>query len=106
MSWRSLGRLWETLVDIRVPLGVQGGPWEVQGRVFIDFGVSFWSLGASLFDKSRAVEPNFSMHAFRMVSVRVLCWFVVVQGGPRTRQIIEIRSTIVKKQGLTKKHEK
>ena len=82
----------------------------VPGRSKVGFslilGSHFGGLGASLFDKSRPVEPNFSMHAFRTASVSVLCWFVVVQGGPRTWKIIEILDTVVKNQGLTKKHEK
>ena len=80
MSWRSLGRLLGTLVDACSPLGVQGDPLEVPGRVFHEFNISFGGLGTSLFDNKCGLERDFSTHAFGMVSGGALCWLMVLQG--------------------------
>ena len=82
MSWRSLGRLLGTLVDVWSPLGVQGDPLEVPGQVFHEFRVSFEGLGASFLINKRGVELAVSTHVFGMVYGSVLCWFMVVQGDP------------------------
>ena len=80
VSWRSLGRLWGTLVDACSPLGVQGDPLEVPSRVVHEFRVSFGGLWASIIDKKTGLEHVFSTHAFGIVYRSVLCWFMVVQG--------------------------
>ena len=82
MSWRSLGRLLGTLVDIWSPLGVQGDRLEVPVQVFHEFRVSFGGLWASIIDKKGGLERVLSTHAFGMVYGNVLCWFMVVQGDP------------------------
>ena len=82
MSWRSLGRLLGTLVDVWSPLGVQGDPLEVPGRFVHEFRVSFGGLWAPIIDQKASLEHVFSTHAFGMVYGSVLCWFMVVQGDP------------------------
>ena len=82
VSWRSLGRLLGTLVDVCSPLGVQGNPLEVPGRFVHQFRVSFGGLWASNIDKKGGLEHAFSTHAFGMVYGSVLCWFMDLHGGP------------------------
>ena len=82
MSWRPLGRLLGTLGDIWSPLGVQGDPLEVPGRVFHEFRVSFGGPWASIIDQKGGLEHVFPTHTFGMVYRSVLCWFIVVQGDP------------------------
>ena len=89
--WRLLEAHCGPRVGFRRGRSTLGCPWPskvLPGRSKVGFslilGSDFGGLGASLFDKSRPVEHDFSMHAFRRASVSVLCWFVVVLGGPRT----------------------
>ena len=79
VSWRSLGRLLGTLVDVFSPLGVQGDPLEVPGRFVHEFRVSFGGLWASIIDKKAGLEHVFSTHAFGMVNGSVL---FLVYGRP------------------------
>ena len=78
------------------------GAWEVQGRFFDGFGVSFGGLRASFFDKDHALDRDFSIDSFGMVLWSVFCWFVVVSGDPVTWKTMQNHGTVVKNQGLTK----
>ena len=78
--WAALGSLGRHLVALGHPRVSLGAPTSI----FHEFGLSFGKLGASPFDKYRALDRDFSIHAFGMVSGRVFRWFADVQGDPGT----------------------